>query len=216
MYTGWSIPEAGPSRITFLALVHAVIPTTPELALLLGVNQWIGAAPVGIDQYVVWELEHLLALPMQTGATDRPLSVSTALLLNVAAEQLIASGVVSADCPIYPTDSPFAALSPANRFVVLSFLEQLKIDLAILPAPYTNTPVFVQFMVDFLMRLTMFGFYSEWVGYGTTRLNNPNYRLLQFPPPSWMQTGFPGPANGYRDFRGFLLDPRLGGSMHEL
>jgi hypothetical protein len=48
-----------------------------------------------------------------------------------------------------------------------------------------------------LNRYTMMGFYSEWFGYGTTRLNPPNERKLEFDPISWEQIGYPGPSFSY-------------------
>ena len=49
-----------------------------------------------------------------------------------------------------------------------------------------------------LNRLTMMGYYSEWFGYGSTRLEEPNQRVLEFSPSSWTQVGYPGPSFSYR------------------
>lgn len=54
-----------------------------------------------------------------------------------------------------------------------------------------------------LSRYTMMGYYSEWYGYGYgyTRLETPNNRILKFHPLSWKQVGYPGPSLGYRALR---------------
>lgn len=52
-----------------------------------------------------------------------------------------------------------------------------------------------------LVETTMMGFYSEWSGYGTTRLNKPNQRRLEYDPISWKQIGYPGPSQGYHALR---------------
>lgn len=56
-----------------------------------------------------------------------------------------------------------------------------------------------------LIRYTMMGYYSEWYGYGKTRLLSPNQRTLQFYPLSWKQIGYPGPSLGYRALRESFL-----------
>ena len=54
------------------------------------------------------------------------------------------------------------------------------------------------YVVDVLIKLTMMGYYSEWYGYGLTRLDEANQRVLEFQPISWEQVGYPGPATGNR------------------
>ncbi|MEL7655898.1 MAG: hypothetical protein AAGU75_08320 [Bacillota bacterium] len=50
-------------------------------------------------------------------------------------------------------------------------------------------------------RFTMMGYYSEWYGYGSTRLETPDQRRLEFFPLSWEQVEYPGPSLGYRVLR---------------
>ena len=52
-----------------------------------------------------------------------------------------------------------------------------------------------------LNRFTMMGYYSEWYGYGSTRLEVPDQRRLEYFPLSWQQVGYPGPSLGYRALR---------------
>ncbi len=54
-----------------------------------------------------------------------------------------------------------------------------------------------------LNRLAMMGYYSEWPGYGNTRLESPNQRTLEYYPVSWEQIGYPGPSLGYRAARSY-------------
>ncbi|MNY27262.1 hypothetical protein D3C86_1611590 [compost metagenome] len=84
-------------------------------------------------------------------------------------------------------------------------LEQLDVDLGCLPPPYKDDGGLIRFIVDFLNRGTMFGFYSEWAAYGSTRLNTPTQRRLEYFPLSWSQVGYPGVSKGYRAVRGYLL-----------
>jgi hypothetical protein len=55
--------------------------------------------------------------------------------------------------------------------------------------------------ISALNRFTMMGYYSEWSGYGSTRLAAPDQRILEFYPLSWEQVGYPGPSLGYRALR---------------
>ena len=50
--------------------------------------------------------------------------------------------------------------------------------------------------IDALIRATMMGYYSEWFGYGSTRLNEPDDRVMEYQPFSWQQVGYPGPNRG--------------------
>jgi hypothetical protein len=51
------------------------------------------------------------------------------------------------------------------------------------------------------VRFVMMGYYSEWSGYGSTRLEEPAQRRLEYNPLSWKQVGYPGPSLGYRALR---------------
>lgn len=53
---------------------------------------------------------------------------------------------------------------------------------------------------------TMMGYYSEWSGYGSTRLAEPDQRKLEFVPISWVQVGYPGPSLGYRVLREYSFE----------
>ncbi|MCL6605406.1 MAG: gluconate 2-dehydrogenase subunit 3 family protein [Paenibacillus sp.] len=190
---------------TFRALVEAIIPNTPALSVY-GAEQSAGAVDLCIHEYMIWELDHNLSLVLGFYLTVVPLSASTATMLNASAVQFVASG--QAQCAPNSSiweSSPFSSLSPVDRIRVLAMLEQLNVDLGAFPPPYRDDGGFVRFMVDFLNRQTMFGYYSEWSAYGTTRLATPTERRLESFPLSWRQVGYPGVVPGYRALRGYLL-----------
>ena len=69
---------------------------------------------------------------------------------------------------------------------------------------HTDEYLFLTFAYSFvgsLIRFTMMGYYSEWSGYGSTRLEAPDQRKLEYFPLSWKQVGYPGPSLGYRALR---------------
>jgi hypothetical protein len=134
-----------------------------------------------------------------------PLSYATAELLDTGARQLIAKDKAMDRQKLFSNDGSFASLSHDDRFRVLALLEQLDIDLRSLPAPYRYNTGLIQFMIDSLNRFVILGYYTEWSGYGSTKFDIPDKRILKQFPPSWEQVGYPGPALGYRDFRGYLL-----------
>lgn len=201
-----------PVLITYKALVEAIVPDTPMLALF-GPEQVAGAVELFIYEYIIWELDHYISLYSGYYLSPIPLSSSTAMLLDAGAVQLVAMGLAP-EPPKYSADGgTFAHLSPVDRIRTMSLLENGNVDPGYLPEPYRYNLGFVAFMVDFLNRQTMFGYYSEWSGYGSTRLASPSERRLEFFPLSWIQAGYPGVSLGYRDFRGFMLRiDRQGGS----
>lgn len=198
--------SASPVTIaTFRALAEAIVPNTPELAVF-GEEQVAGAADLGVQDYLIWELDHTLALFFGMSLTNFPLSAPTAGMLNSGAVQLVASGRAQ-QAPNYSLweTSPYSALAPPDRIRVLGMLEVLLVDLGSLPPPYRDDGGFVKFIVDYLNRATMFGHYSEWPAYGTTRLAAPTERRLESFPVGWRQTGYPGVSLGYRALLGFQL-----------
>ncbi|MEW9672923.1 hypothetical protein [Ammoniphilus sp. 3BR4] len=192
---------------TFQALVDAMIPRTPQLAQKFGRIQEIGALDLHVDQYMIWVLDHMLTIQGDFSLRRVMLSEPTAELLDAGAVQLVAAGgAKQADDELnFPGGGAFSRLSRSDRFRAMYLLESLNIDLGYLPPPYQYNAGLVQFVVDTLNRLVMFGFYSEWPGYGTTRLAPPGMRRLEVFPVAWLQTGYPGPSLGYRQLRGFLL-----------
>lgn len=178
---------------TFKALVDAVIPRTPGLAEEYGKIQYFGALNLHTYEYLIITLNYYFI----------PMSEPTAVMLDMAADQLIFIGENTRllDFSQFPGGGTFAALAPVDRFRALTLLDELKVNLSDLPMPYTDNPGFVTTFAGILTRYTMMGYYSEWFGYGSTRLMPPDDRKLEFYPLSWSQVGYPGPSLGYRVLR---------------
>lgn len=206
-------PSSVETTATFYAFVDAIIPNTPNLATTLGPIYTLGATDLDTYAYLIYQLDHAVSIHIGLSLVNIPLAQPTAELLNTAAQQVIETKRNIDPLNSYPLTSrmPFAMLSRTDRLRTVSFLEQLDINLARLPVPFQYNGGLVQNMMDVINRLTYFGFFSEWAGYGTTRLLPPVCRRIEFFPPSWIQAGYPGPVYGYRDLRGFLLKfPRRG------
>jgi len=165
---------------TFQAFVDAIIPRTPGLAEEYGRIQFFGALDLHTDEYITLSLDYYYI----------PLAEITAEMLDVAAEQLVVMD-----------GSAFAALEPSDRLRALTLLEQIHIYLADLPIPFRDNPELILYITSALNRFTMMGYYSEWSGYGSTRLATPNQRKLEYFPISWKQIGYPGPSLWYRALR---------------
>lgn len=195
-------------RATFQALVDTIIPPTLRQEEAVGTVPVAGAFQLSVDEFVMNEIDHSQFVPVNDEHRIQiPLSRSTAQLLDMGAEQLIQKGLAQHPLNpwLFPGGGQFSALSREDRLQTLALLDRLEIPLHLVPPPYQNNPGMIQTMIDSLTQITMFGYYSEWFGYGTTRLFPPGYRQVEFLPPGWRLAGYPGPAFGYRDFRGFLL-----------
>jgi hypothetical protein len=116
-----------------------------------------------------------------------PYAAQTAELLNTAAGQL------------------YSLISPGDRLLIIDRLRQGQMNTSELPPPFRNNPESVMTAAKSLPAAAMMGYYSEWYGYGTTRLEAPNNRRLEYYPISWEQTGYPGPSLGYRALREYRL-----------
>jgi len=178
---------------TFQAYVDAVIPRTPGLAEEFGRIQFFGALNLHTDEYVMLSLNYYYI----------PMAEPTAEMLDVAAEQLV---IMDANKSLvnfsrFMGGSAFAAIDHNDRFRAITLLEQLNIYLADLPIPFQGNSELILYTTSSLNRFTMMGYYSEWSGYGSTRLETPNQRILEYHPLSWKQIGYPGPSLGYRVLR---------------
>ncbi|HJV45425.1 MAG TPA: hypothetical protein VJ824_06830 [Bacillota bacterium] len=206
----WPIVEPH-TRATFQALVEAIIPYSPTLARF-GNEQTFGALEEHIDEFMILKLDKLLTSSYGYYSCRIILSRPTAFMLDAAATQLIVTGQTQDPQTFqFPYGGPFTTLSRNDRFRAIELLEKVKIDLGSLPPPYQYNAGLVKFISGALNWMTTSGYYSEWSGYGSTRLGQPDNRRVEFFPISWLQVGYPGPAYGYRDFRGFLLNPSLRG-----
>ncbi|NHC38983.1 hypothetical protein G6549_03330 [Bacillus sp. MM2020_1] len=196
-------------KSTFQALVQAIIPPHYREKDMLGTVHVAGALELHVYEYVIWILEHSIALPVKAQLNlidNKSMAKATAELLDAGADRLIQTGQIIYPLTVnaFPGGGLFAALSPLDRLRAITLIELLEINLETLSIPYKNNPELVRIMMDALNELPMFGQYSEWTAYGTTRLFPPEYRRVEYFSPGWFQTQYPGPAFGYRDFRGFL------------
>ncbi len=176
----------------FKAYVDAILPRTPGLAEEYGRIQYYGALDLFTDEYLIMSLNSLY----------NPIAIPTAEMLELAAEQLIfTDGYEENNNREFNELSIFGQLTPLNRFRVLTLLEQFAVNSSELPIPFQENEAYIHFITSALNRFTMMGYYSEWSGYGSTRLNTPNQRILENFPVSWEQVGYPGPSLGYRALR---------------
>lgn len=187
---------------TYQALVDALLPSMNQF----GYTPFSSAIHMRVHEYLINGLNHYISTQQQLYRRVIPLAYPTAMMLDRAAIQLV--NVHQAQ-PLphhqFSGGGMFSYLSRHDRIRTLSALENLNIDLYVLPSPFQNNAGMVKFVTDALNRFSMFGYYSEWPGYGSTRLNPPDDRQLEFFPPGWQQVGYPGVSLGYRDFRGFLM-----------
>jgi hypothetical protein len=176
----------------FKAFVDAIIPRTPGLAEEFGKVQYYGALDLSIDEYMILSLNNFYF----------PLAYPTAQMLNIAAEQLVfLDRNIRLELSKYTGWNTFAVLTPYDRFRALTLLEDFRLNLSDLPIPFQDNPGYILYISSTLNRLTLMGYYSEWSGYGSTRLEAPDQRRLEYFPISWKQVGYPGPSLGYHALR---------------
>ncbi|BCJ94300.1 hypothetical protein acsn021_18690 [Anaerocolumna cellulosilytica] len=179
---------------TFMAYVDAILPRTPGLAREYGDVQLFGALDLLTYEYIIYTLNF---------GGDISLAEQTAEMLNIAARQfVILQGYrkLLKDSK-FKRGGTFSALSPMDRLRAIMLLKQFTIYLTDLPYLFRYQPDFVLTLIGALSKYTMMGYYTEWYGYGATRLAPPNDRVLEFYPVSWEQIGYPGPSLGYRALR---------------
>jgi hypothetical protein len=172
--------------MTMQALVDVVIPRSPDLAREFGMIQYFGGLDENVDEYMVLTLQNQY-FPLAAFAVD---------ILNT---------VVYLRC--IDEDSEY---SQVYRFFEAP--EKLRLDTLLQIREYAqspeNIPPILSDSADMLMniysmliRFPMMGFYSEWSGYGSTRLFPPSERVLQYRPISWEQIDYPGPSYGHHALR---------------
>lgn len=187
------------TRETIMAFVDAVMPST------------LGGLDLRMDDFIVWMLDHYLSIYGEDGIKTVPLSTPTAELLDVAAAQLMMADRLTAlpEPKTYPNGGPFATLLPEDRFQALSLLENLQVDLESLPVPYRFNTGLVENIINALHQMIHLGYYSEWHAFGATRVSAPEDRKLERNTITWDLVHYPGVSVGYRELRGFLLEPQI-------
>ncbi|WP_188207836.1 hypothetical protein [Alkalibacillus aidingensis] len=189
---------------TFRALANTLIPPPTNQDEL---ESTPGASDMCIYEYIVYALDHYIPIQTYVYQGNIPLALPTALMINEAARQYAYTNrpPFSYQQATQSNHHFFSSLSRQDRIQTLAHLEDLNLDLYTLPTPFQNNAGLIKHVTDALNRLTLFGYYSEWSSYGSTRLNPPDERYQEFFPLSWYHVGYPGVSLGYRDFRGFLL-----------
>ncbi|MEV5028309.1 hypothetical protein [Paenibacillus sp. LPE1-1-1.1] len=195
------------TQATFQALVDAIIPPVCECTGSSEAKQAPGALQLCIQNYVIKELDFSQFIPVDAEPNIIPLSKSTAILLDIGAAQFLNlnHALLPSSGLSYPCEGLFSTLPRSDRLRAVTLLDHLAVPLESLPQPFQNNPALVQVMMSSINQLTLFGYYSEWFGYGTTRFLPSNLKRIECCPPSWKLVGYPGPSYGYRDFRGFLM-----------
>lgn len=191
------------TQASFRALTDALLPSSlPQSSY----EPIYCATDMGVHDYIIYALDHDISIQQQLHHTIILLSHPTAMMLDIAATQLVTS-LQAQPYPqsLFPGGGMFSCLARKDRIRTLSALENLEVDLYTLPSPFQNNAGLVKNITDALNRFSMLGYYSEWPAYGSTRLLSPNQRRLEFFPINWQRVGYPGVSFGYRDFRGFLL-----------
>lgn len=169
------------TKETLSAFVDAIIPRSPALAKEYGEIQYYGGLDLLVDEYLLVTLNEV----------QPTLAEATAQMLNAAAHKLVSRIENKKPLNNLSESGIFASLAPSDRLLAIALLKKYQYDSSHLLYPYENISFNV---VDNLVRLTLMGYYSEWFGYGTTRLMPPNNRELEFYPLSWDQIGYPGPT----------------------
>ncbi|WP_018924533.1 hypothetical protein [Salsuginibacillus kocurii] len=198
------IPSPAHTKATFMAFVDAIIPST------------LGALDLRLDEYMIWSLNHYIAMQGEWGVKTIPLSTPVAQLLDIGASHQIVSGSMRLpDFSVNPDGGPFASLSSNDRLEAVRLLENTQVDLHLLPLPFQNNADLVKNIVTVLHQMVMFGYYSEWFSYGATRLAYPEDRRQERQPFIWDSLGYPGPSYGHRSLRGFLVKEFADGEGRE-
>ncbi len=174
---------------TLMAYVDTIIPRTPLLAQEYGNYMLYGALDLYIDEYL-YMIQDIY--PPST-------AFLTARMLNAAAEEYLASknGQVPRE-NVAMQESVFATLSMEDRYRVLALIMDIKKNFP--KVLFFNENPALILIAGSLNRFTMLGYYSEWFGYGTTRLAKPSERIFEFDPVSWEQAGYPGPSQSNLDY----------------
>lgn len=196
------------TKAVFEALADSIVPQGHDRIEGQAAIDTIGTLDLHPDQYQVYILNHYLSLKLILIHVHFGLANVTAKMLNEAARQLISAG--RNENPVNPAIAAekgiFAALHATDRCRAITLLEQLQADLANLPVPFRNNPGSVRAMISVITMLATNGYYSEWPGYGSTRLQSPEKRKIEQFPAGWKQVGYPGPSKGHHAFRGYLVD----------
>lgn len=208
------------TRITFRAIIDAVLPETPALDAELGPEHAPGGLAVDLDDFVITYINNgfQLGLPHVGSHGNIPLADPVSQALDSAAVTLLDRGE-NADAPstdrayelLEPDEEaqtsdigPFARLSRRDRLRAIAVLDEFEFEISPIEGDLFefDAGLVGQLVVGFTEMI----YYSEWAGYD--EFHQPPSRRVHSNDPatvqSWRQTGYPGFANGYAALRGYL------------
>ncbi|WOO36769.1 hypothetical protein R2R35_23760 [Anaerocolumna sp. AGMB13020] len=172
--------------MTMQALVDVIIPRSPELAREFGIIQYYGGLDEYVDEYMVLTLQNQY-FPLAAFVVD---ILDTVAYLRETEEDRD-----------YQQSHRFFEASEELRLEALGFIREYAKESENIPPILADSADMLMNIYSMLIRFPMMGFYSEWSGYGSTRLYPPSERVLQYRPVSWEQIDYPGPSNGYHALR---------------
>jgi hypothetical protein len=208
------------TRVTFRAVVDAVLPETPALGADIAPEHVPGGLAIDLDEFVISYIDNgfQFGLPHVGPHGNLPLADPVAQALDSAALTLLDRGentVPSSDEHVYgllkPDETvrasaigPFARLSRRDRLRAIAILDEVEITLSLGAGDLFefDAGLVGQLVVGFTEMI----YYSEWAGYDDFD-RPPSERVHPNDPTavqSWRQTGYPGFANGYAALRGYL------------
>ncbi len=178
------------SMETFKAFVNGVIPRTPFLAQQYGVIYYYGALDFYTNQYVMMVLDDAYYYRYADFISN---------LMNSYAKQLFIYDNNFSNITRIIGNSYFASLSIIDQLRAVSYLNDINIYFAPDSKDIQKYPGLLS-IINSLNRYTMMGYYCEWYGYGATRFYEPNQRVFEFKPDSWLQVGYPGKSYSYVNY----------------
>lgn len=208
------------TRITFRAVVDAVLPETPALGADIGPEHVPGGLAIDLDDFVITYVDNgfQLGLPHVGSHGNIPLADPVSQALDSAALTLLDRG----DNVAAPSDDrayellgpgeearasaigPFARLSRRDRLRAIGLLDELEFEIS--PTEGDLFEFDAGLVGQLVVGFTEMIYYSEWAGYDEFH-QAPSERVHANDPAtvqSWRQTGYPGFANGYAALRGYL------------
>lgn len=205
------------SRNSLDALVDALLPETPELAEQRGPEHEPGASRTELADQLQAAFNHLQATGVlgdspEDSEEELPEPARTtpviALLLDFGSLEFLLRGR-NEEPPGFRVGGPFQWLQPEDRLRVIDFLNgdsmvRRTVNLLEDRIPYVGL---VDFMLDGLVTMPLLHYYSEWPGYedDQNRLK-PDPETFREPVQSWLQTKFPGRAEGYAVLMGYEVE----------
>ncbi|WP_335999939.1 hypothetical protein [Halorientalis halophila] len=214
------------TKITFRAIVDAVLPETPGLEDSLGAEHVPGGLAVDLEAFLITYANDLFTfgLPYVGEVGNIPIASPVAAVLDLAAKELLAEGdnedEPSVDRPLSllePEDESawvvrfvagtFAKLSRRDRLRAIGLLDGYELELS--PVSGTVFEADAGLVGQLVVGFAEVIYYSEWEGYDEFT-QPPSQREHANDPAevqSWRQTGYPGFSDGYAALRGYVGTP---------